>query len=60
MVNKRDLLRLLGSADAFGGAPAAVAASFPCPIDPIMECQRLAGELADAMNRVKKAGTRSR
>jgi hypothetical protein len=73
MVSKREVLKAAGAAAVNGVVPAAAIVStvnaaeveappavarIPLPPDPIKECERLAGELARAMNRVRNGNYR--
>lgn len=73
MVSKREVLKAAGAAAANGVVPAATGvvtvkaveaealppvARIPLPPDPIKECERLAGELARAMNNVRNGNYR--
>jgi hypothetical protein len=73
MVSKREVLKAAGAAAVNGVVPAAAIVStakaaeriappavarIPLPPDPIKECERLAGELAKAMNNVRNGNYR--
>ncbi|MBK1866408.1 hypothetical protein [Taklimakanibacter albus] len=73
MVSKRKVLKAAGAAAVNGMVPAATVivtvkaveaeglppvARIPLPPDPIKECERLAGELARAMNNVRNGNYR--
>lgn len=72
MVSKREVLKAAGAAAVNSMVPAATVivaakaaqaeappvARIPLPPDPIKECERLAGELAKAMNNVRNGNYR--
>lgn len=68
MVSKREVLKAAGAAAVHGMVPAATVivaaeaappvARIPLPPDPIKECERLAAELARAMNAVRNGNYR--